>query len=116
MDNVSEAKAEFRIRQWTKIVQARQSSGMTVKDWCKQNNISDTAYYCWLRKIRHAACEGNVPIKLQDSQRFIEPAAFHQVKTSASIIIHFPSITVEVNDGASQATIEAVLVALKVIC
>ena len=33
------------------------SSGLKVKDWCMQNNISKDTYYYWLKKLREAACD-----------------------------------------------------------
>ena len=36
--------------------------------------------------------------------------------TQAAVIIHLPSATLEIQNGATQQTVEAVLLALKSIC
>ncbi|PYG90121.1 hypothetical protein LY28_00001, partial [Ruminiclostridium sufflavum DSM 19573] len=55
MDKITDAKTEFRRRQWTQIIQDCQNSGMTVVGWCSQNNVNTKSYYYWLRKIRSLA-------------------------------------------------------------
>lgn len=115
MDKITDAKTEFRIKQWTKIIQTCQTSGMTVVSWCSQNNVNIKSYYYWLRRVRYLACETGslVPQKL-DQQ--IVPVPFQQPKASAAVTIHLSSICVDIHDGTSRETIEAVLSALKTIC
>jgi hypothetical protein len=116
MGSVSDAKTEFRAKQWNEIIQARQSSGIPIKTWCKQNNISETAYYYWLRRIRTNACQsGSLAIAKVDSQPIV-PVASRPTRAPVPITIHLPSISIDINDGASRETIEAVLAALKIIC
>lgn len=50
MDKITGAKTEFRLKQWTHIIQTCQASGMTVVNWCEQNNVKTKSYYYWLRK------------------------------------------------------------------
>ena len=46
---------QVRVSEWTRIVQDRAASGMTVAEYCKHSGFSETAYYYWLRKVRKAA-------------------------------------------------------------
>jgi hypothetical protein len=46
MDIVTETKAEFRLRQWTKIIQECQASNLTVIARCSQHKIRIKAYSC----------------------------------------------------------------------
>ncbi len=46
---------QVRVSEWTRIIQDRAASGMTVTEYCKQSGFSETAYYYWLRKVRKAA-------------------------------------------------------------
>lgn len=55
MDKITDAKTEFRLKQWTKIIQTCQASGMTVVGWCGQNNIKIKSYYYSLRRARALA-------------------------------------------------------------
>lgn len=117
MDKISEAKTEFRLRQWTKIIQAYQASGMTVVAWCSQNNIKTKSYYYWLRKLRSMACEA-VELPACSDEQPIVPLAYTQTRASNSavITIHLSSASIDIQNGASRATIEAVLAALKSVC
>jgi len=88
---------------------------MIVREWCEANGVTQDAYYYWLRKIRKIACQ-NLPAV--DS-----PTVFRKLDVNApvsdprgAVIIHLPTTTLEVQNGASKQTVEAVLLALKSIC
>lgn len=115
MDKVTDAKTEFRLRQWTQITQTCQASGMTVVAWCTQNNINIKSYYYWLRRIRSLACESGV-LTTRGNEQPIVPVAFRQIKTPTAVTIHLSSVSVDIYDGASRETIESVLAVLKNIC
>jgi hypothetical protein len=119
MDKITDAKTEFRLKQWAKIIQTCQGSGMTVVSWCNQNNVKTKSYYYWLRRIRSLACEAGSLIpqsKKQQNEQQIVQVPFRQTKASAVVTVHLSSISVEIHDGTSRETIEAVLFALKTIC
>lgn len=120
MDQVTKAKVQFRREQWKKIISECQSSGMPVKTWCDQNGFSEQSYYYYLKKIREDELSKlPVPI-LTDNPK---PAVFKKLEvqtpvpnTQAAVIIRLSGATVEVNEGTSQQTIQAVLLALQSIC
>lgn len=118
MDEVTLVKTRFRKEQWKNLILECQSSGMKVQDWCAQQNVTKHAYYYWLRKIREDVCE-NLPAVREESK----PVPFKKLEvtapapnTAAAVIIHLPSATVEVREGTSKQTVEAVLLALRNIC
>jgi hypothetical protein len=116
MDKITNAKTEFRLKQWAQIVQTCQSSGMTVVGWCEQNNVKIKSYYYWLHRIRSLACEDGT-LALQSKDQQIVPISFRQIKSPASAVtIHMNSISVDISEGTSKETIAAVLSALKTIC
>ena len=115
MDKITDAKTEIRLKQWTKIIQTCQASGMTVVGWCSQNNIKIKSYYYWLKRVRTLACEAGALVPKKMEQQIV-PVSFRQAKTSAGVTIHLSSICVDIHDGTSRETIEAVLSALKTIC
>lgn len=119
MDEVTYVKTRFRQEQWEKLITNCQSSGLKVDDWCEENRVSRHAYYYWLRKIRKAACGSILPaIPKQDPSVAFAKVEVQTPKpdTVAAVIIHLPSATLEVREGTSQQTVEAVLLALKNIC
>ena len=118
MDQVTLVKNQYRLEQWTRLIQDCQSSGMRVDDWCEANGVTHHAYYYWLRKVRKAACQDlSVTSKMESSAHFqqLEVQA-PTANTQAAVIIHRPSATLEIQNGATQQTVEAVLLALKSIC
>ena len=39
MDQVTLVKNQYRLEQWTRLIQDCQSSGMRVDDWCEANGV-----------------------------------------------------------------------------
>lgn len=121
MDEVTQVKNRFRMEQWMQIIKDCQSSDLTVKEWCAQNEIKQQSYYYWLKKIRKAACE-QLPA-IQTEVELSKPVEFAKLQVNPSndyqqsaVMIHLPNASVEVAEGTSKETIEAVLIALKNIC
>lgn len=48
---------EYRLSQWTEIIQARNESGKSIKEFCENNGISKHAFFYWQRKLRQEACK-----------------------------------------------------------
>ena len=119
MDQVSTVKMQFRMGQWKQRIAECQSSGMSVKSWCKQNQLCEQTYYKYLNRIRQEMCDA-LPVPVPKSER---PVTFKKLEvqspvpsTQAAVIIHLPSASLEIRNGATQQTVEAVLLALKCIC
>jgi hypothetical protein len=55
--NTRKATREYRLSQWTQIIQAKVDSGKTVKDFCQGKGISKDAYYYWQHELREMAAE-----------------------------------------------------------
>ncbi len=50
-------KQEIRLREWSAQVKAQQASGMTVHQWCAENDIKPATYYYRLRLLRETYIE-----------------------------------------------------------
>ena len=124
MDKIANVKSQLRLQQWAKIIADCQASDMTVVAWCKANNINIKSYYYWLRKVRNHTLEQmpqlteNLPVPTED-----DPVTFKRLdvqtpvpEAAAAVIIRLPNATVEVNEGTSQHTVQAVLMALQAVC
>ena len=93
MDQVTLVKNQYRLEQWTKLIQECRSSGMKVDDWCEANGVTHHAYYYWLRKIRQAAC-----LYIPTVNAAQNPSSFKRLevqtpaaRTQAAVIIHLPA-------------------------
>ena len=52
MDQVTQVKTQLRLESWKQLISECQASGMPVCSWCKQNNVSESSYYYYLKRIR----------------------------------------------------------------
>ena len=50
--NTKLATAQIRVKNWTAIIRDRNQSGLSVKDYCAQHQLSRDSYYYWLRKVK----------------------------------------------------------------
>ena len=121
MDQVTRTRKFLKKEEWKTLILECQSSGMTVASWCATNNVCQQTYYRNLQKLRAELCESfPIPVPAVLSEKPIEFKKL-EVLTSipniqAAVIIHLPNASLEINNGASQQTVEAVLLALKSLC
>lgn len=119
MDQVTQTKVLFRREQWKKIIMECQASGLPVKIWCNQNGFKEQSYYYYLKKVREQDIK-KLPVTLPEPME--EPVLFKKlevqtpINTQAAVIIHLPAASLEIQNGATQQTIEAVLLALNCLC
>ena len=119
MDRVSIVKRQFRMEEWRKRIAECQASGIPVSHWCKQNGYCEQTYYKYLKRIREEMVDA-LPVPVTEQSK---PAVFKRLEvqtpvagTQAAVIIRLNGATVEINEGTSQQTIQAVLLALQSIC
>ena len=104
--NTQLATQQYRLEQWTAIIRSRVESGMKVKDFCIQHDLSENAYYYWLRKIRAAAISEQEP-------SFAElPAPVEEPVSQADgdgVIIELGGARVRVSNACSRDTLSMVM-------
>lgn len=61
MEDILQVREEYRLQQWGQIVQQCRESGMSNRDFCRQNGITEKTYYYWLRKLRMAGASKDSP-------------------------------------------------------
>ena len=49
-----EETRRIRLQEWSRIIQDRIESGLTIEKYCSEHNISRDAYMYWLRQLRAA--------------------------------------------------------------
>ena len=57
--NTKLVATQVSLQNWMITFRDRQSSGLTIQEYCRQHGLSKNAYYYWLRKARKAALEEN---------------------------------------------------------
>ena len=72
---VAEINCDVKWNEWEKQVNAQIKSGLTVKEWCRQNSINEKTYYYHLRRVREKLCEDH-------GQQIVPISAPEPVKSS----------------------------------
>ena len=121
MDQVTKVRRHFKREEWKSIISECRASGMTVAAWCKANGIVEQTYYRNLKRLREEMIE-NLPAPIA-TDICEKTTVFKKLEvqaplpdTKAAVIIRLGCATVEVSEGTSQQTIQAVLLALQSIC
>ena len=100
---ITELKSKVSLQEWQQRILDCQSSGMSVKAWCRANGISTGSYYFHLRKIRESVLEENQIIPLEPPKPV----------SSTGIRIESAGITITLPENATPELLTAVLSALK---
>ena len=105
MDKVGMVKKEVQLQNWSEAELARQESGLTVTQWCRQERISTSTYYYRLRKIRESLCE-QIPVPVNEITEKTET-------DHAAIRIVSGDLKVEISSDVTSEKIAAIIGALK---
>lgn len=96
----SELKKEYQLQQWAGTVKEQKESGLTVKQWCLEQGISEHAYYYRLHKVRQSMC--NALEGVPSPQLAEIPVAPH-INTGMNIRISFSGSTVDISNAGLDA-------------
>lgn len=122
MDQVTAIRRRISLDNWKNIITECRSSGMPVYRWCKENGICEQTYYKYLKKLREQELS-TLSLALNSPHEEMPSTSFKKLEvqpqpscSKTAVVVHLKNASVEVNDGASQQTIQAVLLALQNIC
>lgn len=59
MADVLAVRNEYRMENWSALIQECRASGLSNREFCRQHGISEKSFYYWLRKLRHQAGEAS---------------------------------------------------------
>ena len=104
MEDILQVREEYRLQQWGQIVQQCRESGLSNRDFCRQNGITEKTYYYWLRKLRMAAAG-------KDSPRIVELE--RQDSGGDMICIRFRNAEMTLPAGTDADAITAILRSLQ---
>jgi putative transposase len=104
MEDVLQVRNDYRLQQWRRIIRQCRESGLSNRNYCKQNGISEKTFYYWLRKLRSAAAEVGSPqiVRLDETQ-----AADDMIR------IQFRSASLILPEGTDADAVAAVLRSLQ---
>ncbi len=64
-----DAKRAVRLRDWSMMVKQCQESGLTVSEWCIQNNLKPACYYYRLSQVRKAVLNHSCLVPGDDQEQ-----------------------------------------------
>ena len=105
---LQQLNGQTKMALWVERISACRSSGLSVKNWCRENAVCEQTYYKWQKKIFAMA-------KAQQEQQFAEvtPVMSGSGNGQIALSIHADGIAADIHNGADPATVEAVLHILK---
>ena len=99
-------KENSNLAEWSRQVEECRSSGLSVRTWCEQNGIAVSTFHYRQQKVWNA---------LQQRNQFVEvslPANEYR-KESVVAIVHIGEVRADIHNGADEATLTALIRALK---
>ena len=101
MNEIAIVKKQVDDAEWTERIQSCRESGMTVSEWCRNNNINLKTYYYHPRKLRKKLCEQiAVPVMTVED-------------TNPTVKLQLVDMTAEITDGTSEQMITAIIRAMR---
>ncbi|SET90872.1 hypothetical protein SAMN05443270_3187 [Lacrimispora sphenoides] len=124
MDSLTVATHSQKLSLWIERIQKCRASNQKVSDWCTAHDVSIKSYYYWLRKIKHEAFDTipaerkpKVSTVVSHPSMFAEvPYAVAKSSSSTAVIIRLGNMTLEIQNGANQETIENTLRTIRHLC
>ena len=116
-NTIRELKRQAKLEHWrTQIIECR-SSGMSVKGWCAEHNISTKTYYRWEKEILSSAATELVPTVSapQPPAAFVELPSQPERQTGSGVVasIQIGKGKADIYSGADAAVVRAICQVLK---
>ena len=101
--------AAQRVELWAERIAECRSSGMSVRAWCMENEISEKTYYYWQRKLYQQLVCTTEHVDFAEITHRIQTGQ----STGAAVKVCLSGATVEVYPGADAQMIQVILETLK---
>lgn len=114
------SKHEILKAQWQKMIKDQSESDLSIREWCRGNNISHGKFYYWQRVIREEALIKAGTLAVTGQTQFVEikPSEIKPIKPSTDIteinqgtcaVLRSNGNEIEILNGANPNTLEAIL-------
>ena len=99
---------EIRMKHWMQIIAQRQQSGLTVKEFCAQQDIPIKQYYYWQHKIRiHFAGEHPLATTENPTPTWVPLSSATPVPDS--ITVRYGAFSLEITEHTSESLLQKTL-------
>ncbi len=115
-DNLTTMKAskhEMLKAQWQKMIKDQSESGLSIREWCRENDISHGKFYYWQRVIREEALIKAGTLAVTGQTQFVEvKPSMAELKSNnqgTCAILRSNGNEIEILNGADPNTLAVVL-------
>lgn len=99
-----------RLANWSERITACRNSGMTIRKWCKENNVPEKSYYYWQHRLFETLAEQ----QKRNAPCFTEITPVQSVYgNNVAVTIRIAGAEADIHAGADAVTIDTVLRVLK---
>ena len=113
----NELKRQAKLQEWAGAIQECRSSGMSVKEWCRNRGTTTTTYYRWERELLSLASGlRSKPRQLATATTFAElPVPQEQCHTVAqqAATVHVNDIAIDIYPGMEPELLKMLLETLR---
>ena len=123
MNKIQKIKKEVRRKEWGEQVRECQNSGLSIREWCKQNGVNIYTYYRRLRKLRNELldqaeeCHPIVPVSVSSEISKTSPieqtAKPVTAEPDSKIVMRKDGIEIDIPQNISENTLLVLLRGLK---
>ena len=115
------------LNEWASRIKEQKSSGLSVSEWCRQNNLSKNMYFYWKRQLKEEVVEQAlpdiVPLTMPSTSPQPAPTAppvecesctsctTFKPNSTARILIN--GFSIEIDSTASEAFIQSLIKAVR---
>ncbi len=107
------SKHEMLKAQWQKVIKDQSESGLSIREWCRGNNISHSKFYYWQRVIREEALIKAGTLAVTGQTQFVEvKPSYSELKSNnqgSCAILRSNGNEIEILNGADPNTLGVVL-------
>lgn len=105
-----EATKQIRLHQWQQIITERQSSGLTVAEYCKRKGLTRDRYFYWLRKCKEAMIENNPTVFAELAPTRVVGETF---STQPAITLHLNGVNIDLNGAVDENMLTGIIRAVR---
>ena len=111
MDEITTVKNQVKFAGWISMVEGCQNSGLSIRTWCKENNVCYKTYLYRLRRLRQMFLQEHS----KEITPEITPLSIVQTPTveSKDITLQLDGISIVIPKGTDEDSITTVLRAVK---
>ena len=110
------SKHEILKSHWQELIKEQSQSGLSIREWCRRNNMSHGKFYYWQRIIREEALIKAGTLAVTSQTHFVEVKPTIAIESKPKVsnqgtcaILRSNGNEIEIINGADPNTLELIL-------